>query len=114
MPVENETRAMLSILQWVVSAAAGAMLTLVAFRTRFVVIEMRLDERKKAIDSEAEDRRVAFERLELEVMAKLDRIDRRSMMTLQIAADLAKKIGVDKRLTDTLVRFLTEEGVADR
>lgn len=114
MPAENDPGNWLPIFQWVVSAAAGAMLTLVAFRTRFVVIEMKLAERKKAADEEAQKRQEAFERVEAEVMSKLAAIDRRSMMTLRIAADIAKKVGVDQRLSDTLVRFLTEEGFADR
>lgn len=114
MAAENEAGALLPFFQWVVSAAAGALLTLVAFRTRFVVIEMRLDERKKAQDEEARLRAEAFERVETEMMTKLAAIDRRSMMTLRIAADIAQKVGVDKRLSDALVRFLTEEGPADR
>jgi transposase len=114
MATENTDGAMFQILQWVVSAAAGALFTLVAFRTRFVVIEMKLDQRKTAIDDEAKARQAAFEKVEAEVMAKLAAIDRRSMMTLRIAADIAKKVGIDQRMSDTLVRFLTEEGLADR
>ncbi len=110
----DEPRAMFSILQWVISAAAGSMLTLVAFRTRFVVIEMKLAERKTAIDNEAVARQQAFERVEAEVMDRLEAIDRRSMMTLQIVADVAKKVGVDQRLSDALVRFLVEDGPVDR
>lgn len=114
MANENDPGSLLPILQWLVSAAAGAMLTLVAFRTRFVVIEMKLAEKKQAADKEVEDRKAEFERVEAEVMRRLTAIDRRSMMTLQIVVDVAKKVGVDQRLSDTLVRFLTEETVADR
>lgn len=114
MAAENAPGQMLSILQWIVSAAAGAMLTLVAFRTRFVVIEMKLDQRKQSIDDEAKARQEAFARVEADVMDKLAAIDRRSMMTLRITADIAKKVGIDQRISDTLVRFLTDEGLADR
>lgn len=97
------------ILQWVVTAAAGALLTLVAFRTRFVVIEGQLSQRKADLDREAEERKKEFERMEAELLARVAAVDRRSLVILQIVADIAKKVGVDQRMSDTLLKFMSEE-----
>lgn len=90
--------AMWRLLQWVVSAAAGALLTLVAFRTRFVLIERDMKTRKEEL-----------EELKAKIETQLGAIERRQMMTLQIVSDIARKVGVDARFSDTLVKFLSDE-----
>lgn len=110
LPTPNAD-ALWRLLQWVLTAAAGALLTLVAFRTRFVVIEGQLAQRKTDLDAEAADRKEEFERMEAELLQKVSAIDRRSMMTLRIVADIAKKVGVDQRMSDTLLKFLSDERV---
>lgn len=97
------------LLQWVITAAAGALLTLVAFRTRFVVIENQLIQRKADLDREAADRKQQYERMEAELLARVAAVDRRSMVILQVVADIAKKVGVDQRMSDTLLKFMSEE-----
>lgn len=79
------------VLGLIVSAAAGAAVTLVAFRTRLAL----------------GDQRVAA--MEEEFRTRLDQISRRQMLTLQIVADIARKEGVDGRFSDAIVRFLSEE-----
>lgn len=86
------------LLQWIVSAAAGALFTLVAFRTRFVLLEQAMKTQKADL-----------EKLEVKIDAQLAAIERRQMMTLQILADVARKVGVDARFSDTLVKFLSDE-----
>jgi hypothetical protein len=97
------------LLQWVLTAAAGALFTLVAFRTRFVVIEAKLESRKQELDREAEDRKAEFERMEQELLHRIAAVDRRSLVILQVVADIAKKVGVDNRMSDTLLKFMSEE-----
>jgi hypothetical protein len=97
------------LLQWVLTAAAGALLTLVAFRTRFVVIEKGLVDRKAELDREAAERKAEFERMETELLARVSAVDRRSLVILQIVADIAKKVGVDQRMSDTLLKFMSDE-----
>lgn len=79
------------ILGLIVSAGAGAAVTLVAFRTRLAL----------------GDQKVAS--MEEEFRNRLDQISRRQMLTLQIVADIARKEGVDGRFSDAIVRFLSEE-----
>lgn len=108
-PAASNSEALWRILQWVVTAAAGALLTLVAFRTRFVVIEGQLTQRKADLDREAAERKKEFERMEAELLARVAAVDRRSLVILQIVADIAKKVGVDQRMSDTLLKFMSEE-----
>lgn len=79
------------VLGLLVSAAAGAAVTLVAFRTRLALG----DQKVAAMESHFDER--------------LDLISRRQMLTLQIVADIARKEGVDGRFSDAIVRFLAEE-----
>lgn len=84
------------ILGLVVSAGAGAAVTLVAFRTRLAIA----------------DQKVAA--IEEDFGARLDLISRRQMLTLQIVADIARKEGVDGRFSDAIVRFLADEANVPR
>jgi hypothetical protein len=79
------------ILGLVVSAGAGAAVTLVAFRTRLALADRRVETLESHIDE------------------RLDLISRRQMLTLEIVADLARKEGIDNRFSDAIVRFLAEE-----
>lgn len=84
------------ILGLLISAGAGAVVTLVAFRTRLALA----------------DQRVAS--LETHIDERLDLISRRQMLTLEILADLARKEGIDNRFSDAIVRFLAEESNIQR
>lgn len=108
-PLQPNADAVWRLLQWVITAAAGALLTLVAFRTRFVVIENQLIQRKADLDREAVERKTQYERMEAELLARVAAVDRRSLVILQVVADIAKKVGVDQRMSDTLLKFMSEE-----
>lgn len=102
--------------QWLVSAAGGALLTLVAFRTNMALMNRRIDDRKKEIEA-AEKRAVErIEHLEEHLEARLKAIDRKQTVMLQMLVDIARKAGVDNRITDALVTLLSnaEESVSPR
>lgn len=84
--------------EWALSAVGGAFLVFVAFRTRLALMDRRIQSRKTEI-----------EELEKSVMQRLDTIDRRQALVLEIVADIARKVGVDSRFSDAVVRFLSEE-----
>ncbi len=73
--------------EWTMSAVGGALVALVAFRTRLALMDKRHDTQT----------------------ARLERIERRQMVTLEILADVAKKLGLDSRFSDGVVKFLNEE-----
>lgn len=106
---ETPTGSLPGWVQWIITAAGGALITLVAFRTRFVVLEGRVGDAEKRM----EERRVAHDADMKAVQDQIDKrlgtIERRQMMTLQVIADIAKKVGVDGRMGDTLMHFLAEE-----
>jgi hypothetical protein len=87
--------------QWVLSAIGGALVMLVAFRTKLALMDRRIEARKTALEQ--------FER---KIEERLGGIDRRQTLILQIVADIARKIGVDSRFSDAVVQFLSDE--ADR
>lgn len=89
---------MAKIIELCVSATAGALVTLVAFRTRLALMDKRMD----GSETKADERHEAITR-------RLDTIDRRQIVTLQIMADVASKLQIDGRFTDMLVKFLAEE-----
>lgn len=84
-----------SMAQWALSAIAGALVVLVTFRTRLALMDQRTS------------------KIETEVIRRLDAIDRRQGMMLEIVAHIARKVQVDARFTDLLVRFIAEEGTAN-
>lgn len=101
------------ILEIALSAGAGAVVTLVAFRTRFALLETAMATRDKAMKEEFDRRAAELEAIERRIDARLDTLDRRTIMSLQILANVAKKVGVDNRFSDTLVRFLADEAPAN-
>jgi hypothetical protein len=93
----------LSFAQWFLSAIGGALVVLVAFRTKIALMDKRIQERKDEIM-----------RLERDLTQRLDAIDRRQGLILEIVADVARKVGADARFSDAVVRFLSEELRTDR
>lgn len=114
IPVDES--ALLRGLQWILSAAAGALIAVVTFRTRIVVIEREIIAAKEAEArrerDEVERRKKhdeAMEALEERIRDRLEQFDRRQLFMLQLLSDIAKKVGVDQRLGDTIVQFMTDE-----
>lgn len=100
--------------QWLVSAAGGALITLVAFRTNIALMNKRIDDRKKEIE-EAERRAIQrIEHLEEHLDLRLKNIDRKQTVMLQMLVDIARKSGVDNRITDALVTLLSEDPTQSR
>lgn len=85
-------------LEWCVSALGGALVALVAFRTRLALMDKRLDSQETA---RAE--------LKLSIESHLSLIDRRQLATLQVLADVAHKIGVEGRFSDLVMKFLADD-----
>ncbi len=103
-------------LQWIASAVGGAFVALVAFRTRIYSVERTARENRERIESgkqalvDAEKRlEERFDEAERRLEEGLKEIGRRQAMTLQIVADIANKVGVEKRFSDVLVRFLADD-----
>jgi hypothetical protein len=83
-------------LELFVSALGGSIVTFLALRTKIALMDKRIDD------------------LEKHVAMKLDAIDRKQVLLLGIVADIANKVGVDKRFSDIIVKFLKdEEGIDD-
>jgi hypothetical protein len=80
--------------EWVGSAVGGAFVALVAFRTRLALNDKRMD---------GHDARV------LELQRRFDLIDRRQIVTLEILADIANKLGIDGRFSDLVMKFLADD-----
>jgi hypothetical protein len=119
--------------RYVIAALGGAVLTFVGFRTRFAEHEARMKAQdakfeaheQKLIDHEND---VTAKQLRLgtefaaeiaELRAEMDNrhrenksrqrmMDRRSLFTLKLVADVARKIGVDNRTDDAVIGFLTK------
>lgn len=87
-----------AFLELIVGSAGGFIAALVTFRTRLALADYREKTRTR-------ERNV--ERAELE--RRLDDLDRRQLIQLQLLADVAKKLGLENRFSDTLVRFLAED-----
>lgn len=88
----------MQLAQWALSAIGGALVVLVAFRTKLALMDRRIESRRKEIIE-----------LEQSLTQRLDAFDRRQTLILQIVADIARKVGVDSRFSDAVVQFLSEE-----
>jgi len=89
--------------QWafglILGAIGGALGTFVALRT--TLYSMRRD---------LKDEQGARERLARSVDDRMDRVERRQLVTLRLTADIARQVGVDQRkFDDALVRMLADD-----
>lgn len=83
-------------------AIGGALVTVVALRTRLAMMGRDISDNKKAI-----------EKLEKEIERRLETMDRRSIFALQIMADVARKVGADGRFSDQVIRMLSDEAARE-
>lgn len=104
----------LRLLQVMGAAMGGALVTLVAFRTRLALMDRRIDDRKAEIDREIADRKTENEALERRISDHMEKMDRRSIEQLRMTADIARKVGVDNRFTDAVLRMLADENGGER
>lgn len=82
----------------VVGAVGGALTTVVAFRVRLRDMDTRMDSHDRDIKD-----------LNAKVDGKLSTIERRQIATLQIISHVARKVGVDERYDDAVVRYLASD-----
>jgi uncharacterized coiled-coil protein SlyX len=83
----------------IVGAGLGAAGTHIAFRTRMALLEARV----------ARDER-DLEELDKRIDDRLRMIERRTFVTLQLMADVARAVHVDNRaIDDVMTRYLTAE-----
>lgn len=87
---------------------------MVAFRTNIALMNKRIDDRKKEILETEKKALERIERLEEQLDERLRAIDRKQNVMLQMLVDIARKSGVDNRITDALVTLLSNEDLPPR
>ncbi len=94
----------------------GAVTAFVGFRTRFSQVEGRLASHDQQFVDMANDHtveltrfRADIERRHQENVEREARMERRQMFTLKLIADVARKLGVDNRVDDVVIEFLTAD-----
>lgn len=88
--------------QWVLSAGAGALVTIVLYRTKLALMDRRIESRKAEIQALRAE-------MTSTVIQRMDTMRRQQIVMLEILSDIARKVGVDSRFSDAVVRFLAEE-----
>lgn len=132
-PTPTGDSALIRILEWIASAAGGALVTFVGFRTKLAMMDGRMDrqdekinEQIKAIEDHRNDvaieamrgeraLREAFDRLATETndrhednQAQLRLVRSQQLLTLKMIADIARQTGADKRFDDEVWRLLAD------
>jgi hypothetical protein len=87
----------------------GALVTLVAWRTRITVMEITIRQQAK----ELADLKLDMIESDAKAEQRHNQVQRRLLVNLQILAAIAGKVGVDKRYDDLLIRALTGGDDAD-
>lgn len=130
-PTPTGDSALIRILEWIASAAGGALVTFVGFRTKLAMMDGRMDrqderlaEQNKVIDDHRSDvaieamrgeraLREAFDRLAKETnerhednQGQLRLVRSQQLLTLKMIADIARHTGADKRFDDEVWRLL--------
>lgn len=93
----------------VASAVFGALVVLVTFRTRLALMDREIGDLKHALKELREENQKRHEENQDLWTRAMDDLNRRQNMVLEIVAGIARKVGVDARFSDTLLRFLSEE-----
>lgn len=83
------------------SAIGGAVIAFVGFRTQIALL-------KRKTHTESEIRKTEISRLEERFDIRLHTIERNQQVQLEILVDIAQAAGLDKRVTDGLLRMLAE------
>lgn len=86
------------LLKYFTSAVGGALVTFVAFRTKLALMDRRIESRKTEIAN-----------LDATLTRKLSSIERKQTLLLEIMANVANKVGVDKRFSDIIIQFLADD-----
>lgn len=76
----------------------GALVAVVALRTRLALMQRDTKELRRSVAA-----------LEYDIDQRLKLLDRRSVHALKIMADVARKVGVDSRFSDQVLRMIADE-----
>jgi hypothetical protein len=100
----------------IVTGFLGWLVALVTFRIRLQSIDTTLAKHEKQLTDMHNDHTVELTRLRLEInkrheenQTRQNLTDRRQMFTLRLVADVARKLGTDKRVDDVVIEFLTSD-----
>jgi hypothetical protein len=128
----------LELFKYAASGLLGAAITLVAFRTKLVLMQRQIKAQNKEIEEHKAAQELRVNKMREELMTEIARVsqrlqdslaqisvdterrheenritqatlDRRSMFTLRLMADVARKLGADSRIDDAVIKFFTEE-----
>ena len=86
------------LLPLILGIIGGAFSAFVGVRVRLATMQSQINENTKLVN-ECQGR----------IDSRLGRMDRRQIMTLQVLADVARKVGADARMSDMVLRFLASE-----
>ncbi len=91
-----------NLLSTLYGAFGGAVITLVALRTRLAMMQRDIDDTK----AEAKKFREGLD-------TRLSLMSRQQVLCLQIMSDVAHKVGADNRFSDQIVKFLAATGAEE-
>jgi hypothetical protein len=83
---------------FVAGGVGGAVVVIVALRTRLALMDVRSNRHDEQIEA-----------LEVNVERRFGLLEKRGMLQLQLIAGIARKVGVDARFDDLVVRLLAGE-----
>lgn len=92
-----QSDAITTLLPFLYGAAGGAVATFVGLRTRLAIMQRDIDDVKRQ-----------SEEAQRQLDEKLERMERKQLLTLEIMSGVARKVGADHRFTDQVVQFLAE------
>lgn len=122
-----ESSLLLRLAEWGATAIGTAVVMVVGFRIWMVKMSNRIDKLDKRVEDHENDMVVRLVRAEQgfrnelaalrkdieerhgENKSRQRLMDRRQMFTLKLVADVARKIGVDNRVDDVVIGFLTND-----
>lgn len=97
------------ILEWIASGIGGALVALVAFRTKLALMDREIAGLKEDLQMLREENQQRHKENQDLWTTAMEEMNRRQNMVLEIVAGIARKVGVDARMSDTLIRYLSEE-----
>lgn len=106
--INGESSFLVRAAEWLLSAIGGALVTVVAFRTKIALMDKRFDDQDRTITLAAEERSRMIKQLDEEIEKRLTAIERKQSLILDVLVDIARKVGVDARFSDTVIRFLRD------
>ena len=97
------------VLEWIASGVGGALVALVTFRTKLVLMDREIAGLKEDLKMLREENHQRHQESQDLWTTAMEEMNRRQNMVLEIVAGIARKVGVDARMSDTLIRYLSDE-----